>query len=322
MPRGSASDDTCDLSVVIVTWCAGDRLTACLEGISAQSAGGFETIVVDNGPVNTDVPPLRQAFPGVRWIDVGRNVGFAEGCNRGVAAARGDWIVTLNDDARPDRHWIERVRDAACSAPRRTAMLQCSIRLASESGRLTSTGVLLGQGGRFGDRSAGMLAARDRSPAEVFCPSAGAAAYRRSMLAEVALTTGAFDSGFFAYFEDVDLGWRARLAGFEARYLPEAVVFHEEHFSAGRQKLGFLERQCRRNRVATLLKNASWRFLARCIPQLAVDAVLEARWGSSELAAWVRSARHGLAQRRAVSRLVRIPRREIESRWTECRRGR
>lgn len=287
-------------------------MTTCLDGIAAQVVGGSETIVVDNGPADADTVTLRQSFPDVRWIEVGRNVGFAEGCNRGVAAARGEWIVTLNDDARPDRHWIERLRNATRDAPPRTSMLQCSIRQMHDGTRIASTGVVLRPGGRFGDRSAGASAERDPSP--------GAAAYRCSMLAEVALETGPFDAGFFAYFEDVDLGWRARLAGFEARYVPDAVVFHEEHSSAVRQAPGFLERQCRRNRVATLLKNASWRFLARCVPQLASDVLREARWGPSELAAWVRSARHGFAQRRAVSRLVRVPRREIESRWIEEQR--
>lgn len=295
-------------------------MTTCLDGIAAQVVGGFETIVVNNGPADAVTVTLRQSFPDVRWIEVGRNVGFAEGCNRGLAAARGQWIVTLNDDARPDRHWIERLRDATRDAPPRTSMLQCSIRQGRDRTRIASTGVVLRPGGRFGDRSAGASAERDQSPEEVFCPSAGAAAYRCSMLDEVALGTGPFDADFFAYFEDVDLGWRARLAGFDARYVPDAVVFHEEHASAVRQAPGFLERQCRRNRVATLLKNASWRFLARCAPQLAADVLREASWGPSELAAWVRSARHGLAQRRAVARLVRVPRSEIESRWIEERR--
>jgi GT2 family glycosyltransferase len=182
---------------------------------------------------------------------------------------------------------------------------------------VSSTGVVLKPDGCFEDRDAGRDATASSAAPDPFCPTAAAALWRRTMLDAALLSCGWFDAGHFAYFEDADLGWRCRLAGFEARYVPDAVVLHAEHASAARQASGFVERMCRRNRVRTLAKNASWRFLLRCVPRLVRDAVAEALWGPAELRAWIQATRDGLARRREVERVLRVPRTAVERRWVE-----
>jgi hypothetical protein len=151
---------------------------------------------------------------------------------------------------------------------------------------------------------------------EVFCPTAGAALYRRTMLEETRLATGYFDRTFFMYFEDVDLGWRCRLAGWTAWYLPSAVVRHAMHGSADRHGRHFVPQQCRRNRIRCLLKNASWRFML---------AAASASWDDSR-EAWeldgakaalqlLRAVADGLRQRRRVQSLARVDQAAIERRW-------
>lgn len=309
------------VSVVVVAWNAGEALRACLGSLAAQNERDFEVVVVDNGSQDGSAAWVARQHPGVRLVALAQNTGFAEGCNRGIAAARGRWIATLNDDARPDAEWLASLARVARAAPATLGMLQSRILRLERPGELASTGVELAPDGCFADRDAGRPVGEGASGPEVFCPSAAAALYRREMLDQVTLSTGVFDRGYFAYFEDVDLGWRCRLAGWEARYVPEATVLHAEHASARRREPGFLEKQCRRNRIGTLLKNASAGLLVRAAPQLVRDALAEARFGPGELGAWLGAARAGLRQRGEVGRRLRIARVALERRALRAARG-
>jgi GT2 family glycosyltransferase len=305
------------VSVVVVTWNARADLEACLASLAAQTDRDFETVVVDNGSQDGSISRVRQLYPDVRVVETGRNLGFAEGCNRGIAASRGRWIATLNNDALADPHWIEALRRAIESAAPGLGMVQCRILRLERRDVLASTGVVLRPDGCFEDRDAGRPARVEPSEAGVFCACAAAALYRREMLEAVRLSSGIFDRSYFAYFEDVDLGWRARLAGWEAVYWPEATVFHAEHASARRRAPGFVVRQCRRNRVRTLVKNASPGFLFRAMPRLLRDAAGEVGDGPRELGSWLLAAWDGLRQRGEVARHARLPRPSLERHWID-----
>jgi GT2 family glycosyltransferase len=136
------------------------------------------------------------------------------------------------------------------------------------------------------------------------------------MLEELRLPTGYFDRSFFMYFEDVDLGWRARLAGWEAAYVPSATVFHAFHGSAKRKGRRFVELHCRRNRVRMALKNGSPSLVARMLPKAVRDVFWAARVdGIHAFRDFAQAARDGVRQRRAVTRRSRAERREVERRW-------
>jgi len=305
------------VSVVIVSWNAWADLEACLASLAAQTDRAFETVVVDNGSQDGSASRVRELYPDVRLIEIDQNVGFAEGCNRGIAASRGCWIATLNNDAIADPRWIEALRRSIDGASPALGIVQSRILKLDCPDVLASTGVLLRRDGCFDDRDAG-LPVRMGSTGAVFSVCAAAALYRRAMLEAVRLSTGIFDRGYFAYFEDVDLGWRARLAGWEAAYCAEATVFHAERASARRHAPGFVVRQCRRNRVRTLAKNASPTFLLRALPRLLRDAAGEVGDGRGELAAWLQAAWDGFGQRVEVTRCARLPRRAIERRWIDA----
>ncbi len=305
------------LSIVIVHWKGEARLHRCLtalrEDIQGDAHEAVEVIVVDNASQNASQNALKDAsnddvramvrsvLPEAILLPLPENLGFAGGANAGIALASGQWIATLNDDVQVERGWLAVLRKAAANASPSCGMLQPCILRSGGQGRVDTTGVLMLRGGGIEDRDRGKTP-RDSSPAgEVFCASAAAAWYRRDMLDEVAPGGDYFDPDYFMYYEDVDLGWRCRLAGWSAAYVPAAKVLHDLHGSADLQPSDFVKRQCTRNRIRTILGNGSVCYVAGAVPRIAKDIgwllVDERHRALSEIG---RAIRTGFRARRAA----------------------
>ncbi len=217
-------------SVIIVNWNGREHLESCLESLAAQSFADFETIMVDNGSRDGSVALVKSRFPGVRLLELPTNVGFAAGNNLGLARARGKYIVTLNNDTRVAREWLEKLIEVAAARPE-VGMVGCRICSFADPDLIDSIGMGLCRDGmsrgRFRQRRWSEL--KLAQVEEILLPSACAALYKREMLAEV----GFFDDDFFAYAEDTDLGLRGRLAGWSALAATQAVVYHKYSQSAG-----------------------------------------------------------------------------------------
>ncbi|MBI4703162.1 MAG: glycosyltransferase family 2 protein [Deltaproteobacteria bacterium] len=312
---------TAPFGVVIVNWNSRDDLAECLRSLRGQTDRDFETVVVDNGSTDGSPAMVREQFGWAMLIEAQENLGFAEGCNRAVAASSAAWVATLNNDAVAANTWVATLKGVAARAAPRLGMVQCRILFRERPERTNSTGVLVFTDGRAIDRDYDAPARAGDVQEEIFCPSAGAAMYRRAMLDEVRLSSGYLDRGFFMYYEDVDLGWRCRLAGWDALYVPEAVVHHRFHGSAGRRGSHFVALQCHRNRLRYLVKNGSLPLLLRSAPRTLADLVHALRLGGpAELPSWYRSARAALRQRRELQPLLRVPRQELERRWLRTAR--
>ncbi len=310
------SSNPLSISVVIVNWNSKSDLTDCLRALEAQTDRDFETIVVDNGSTDGSIELVRSVFPRVSLVETGENLGFAEGCNRGIARATGEWLALLNNDATADPHWIEVLRDHARRGGPRLGMLQSRLVFKQRPDRTNSTGVELLPDGNARDRDFDAKVRPEDAFEEVFCTTAGAGLYRRAMLDEVRLGSGVFDRQYFMYFEDFDLGWRCRLAGWDAFYVPSAIVHHAVYGSSQRHGGHFVERHCKRNRIRTLMKNGSVPFLIRGIPRTVRDVGALVSWdGPRALLDVARAFVDSLPQRREVTRMSRVRRREVEARW-------
>jgi GT2 family glycosyltransferase len=271
---------------------------------------------VDNGSTDGTLEMLAREFPWARLIAAGENLGFAEGNNRGFAATQTDWIATLNNDTAADPHWLEMLRSAARAATPDAGMLQSRLVFKQHRDRTNSTGVLLFENASAEDRDFDQPLREGDRDEEVFCPTAGAALYRRSMLEAVALRNGIFDREFFMYYEDVDLGWRARLAGHRAIYVPSAIVAHEFQGSSKTREGHFISMQLKLNRIRMLLKNGSWRFLLRAVPKTFYDLAEAVLWlGPKAIGRFLQAFWSGLRARREVDAILVVPRRAIERRW-------
>jgi GT2 family glycosyltransferase len=227
----------------VPTLAADSTLAECLHSLDNQTLRDFEVIVVDNSGQRL-VPESSHA----RVIYNTGNLGFGCAINQGIRASETPFIATLNDDAVAHPRWLEALLEAMESRLD-IGMCASQVRLAGD-GRLDSAGMLLCPDGSSKQR--GHLQPPSSFPRlqEVLMPSGSAALYRRAMLDEI----GLFDESFFLYCEDTDLGLRARWAGWECLYVPDAVVEHHYSHSAGKAsalKAYYVER----NRLFLTFKN-------------------------------------------------------------------
>ena len=211
------------VSVIVLNWNGVGFLEECLNSLANQSYKFFEIIVVDNGSTDGSLELVKKKFSGsVKLIENGRNLGFSGGNNRGIEAAKGSYILLLNNDAVAEKKWIGELVAAAEKDPG-TGM--CASKVLSYDSRniIDNVGHLIYRDGL--NRGKGRLE-EDRgqydNEEEIFFPSGCAALYRKEMLDEI----GLFDEDFFAYGDDTDIGIRGRLAGWKCIYVPSAIVFH------------------------------------------------------------------------------------------------
>jgi GT2 family glycosyltransferase len=208
-------------SIIILNFNGEQFLGECLEAALAQTYRNFEVIVVDNGSTDGSVKLVRDKFPTVRLLALGKNMGFSAGNNRGMEIARGEYIALLNNDAAPEPRWLEELCRATMGNAKvgicASRMMFHGTNLINEAGQNWAAwghSRIIGYGEECREEYL--------RPREVFGACAGAALYRRSMLDEI----GMFDEDFFAYAEDVDLSFRAQLADYRCVYVPTAVVGH------------------------------------------------------------------------------------------------
>jgi hypothetical protein len=306
------------LSVVVVNWNSREDLAACLQSLQRQSHQDFEVVVVDNGSTDGSAQMVREQFPRFKLLAETENLGFAEACNRGIEASCGSWVAMLNNDAVAEPGWAEALLRAAETAPPHCGMLQSLMLFMQRRETINSVGIELLDTGRGRDRYEGLRRERAGVAEEIFCPTAGAAAYRRAMLEQIKLQAGYFDRGHFMYYEDLDLGWRARLNGWTATFVPESVVYHRYHGSSDRHGRPWMLVISRTNRLRTLVKNASWRMMARSAHFTAYDlAVVLWNGGLRSGAKLMGALRTSARQRREVDAMLREPRDSVEKRWVE-----
>ena len=315
-PKAPPTAPVPPLSVVIVNWNSKADLEACLASLEAQTLPGIEVIVVDNGSADGSVGMVRERFPAFTLLAERDNLGFAEGCNRGIAVSHAPWVAMLNNDAVAEPEWAERLMRAAKDVPSECGMLQALMLFMGRDGVINSTGIELTVNGAR-DRHEGRKRPERLDLEEIFCPTAGAAAYRRTMLDQIRLPAGWFDPAHFMYFEDLDLGWRARLAGWTAMHVPGAVVHHRYHGSSDRRDRTWLDKLVRANHFRTVLKNASWRFLIATAHHTARNLghlILLARADAPRIVGGALVS--SLRSRRTVSSMASASRRATEKRWT------
>lgn len=217
------------VSVIIPHWNGKQHLEVCLDALRRQTFADHEVILVDNGSTDGSADYAREYFPEVHLIELGENRGFTGACNAGYHASRGEFVCLLNNDTEADPGWLVAIVAAFDEYPQAGAVATKML-LFDRRDHFHSAGDYYRVDGIPGNRGVWQ---RDIGQYErrepVFSACGGAAAYRRTMLEEI----GFLDDAFFFSCEDVDLSWRARLAGWEVIYSPEAVVYHKLKASGG-----------------------------------------------------------------------------------------
>jgi GT2 family glycosyltransferase len=301
-------------AVILVSFNERERLERTLGLLEKQTVAPKRTIVVDNGSQDGSPELVEQRFPSVELVRMGGNAGFAAANNAAVELARDcEYVALLNADAYPEAKWLDELVRAADADPG-CASFSSRMMRANEPGDLDGGGDVYhppGGAGRrwFGERLASVPAALE--PGEVFSACAGAALYRRAAF----VAAGGFDEDFFMFYEDVDLGFRLRLAGWRCRYVPDSVVAHVGSATAGLDS-DFSLFHIQRNLVWTWVKDMPWPLLLLFLPAhlwfnaVATLAYVARGRGPVVLRAKL-AALHGLPRelrkRRAVQRTRRAP---------------
>ena len=242
-------------SVVIPNWNGAHYLPACLDALRIQTYPNVEVIVADNASTDESREVLRTHYPEVRIVALPENRGFTGACNAGMEAANGDIVALLNNDTEVDSGWVMGVVGAFGRHPE-TGIVASKMLLFDKRDQFHTAGDLYRIDGRLVNRG---VWEKDEGQYDieeyVFSACGGSAAYRRRMLDEI----GLLDDDFFFSAEDMDLAWRAQLAGYRCVYAPDAVVYHHLAATGGDVTASYYDG---RNMIWILVKDypaALWR---------------------------------------------------------------
>lgn len=252
------------VSISLVTFNGERYLADCLASIFNQTFKDFELIVIDNYSKDQTRNLLRNH--GIKFWELGKNLGFAKGHNLGIGHARGDYVLILNQDVVLKSNFLEILVKTLDNNPT-IAAASGKIYRAGQNQILDSTGLLFSKNRQITDRGADQPdQGQYDQPQEIFGLSGAVVLFRRLALETVKIGADYFDTDYFCYKEDVDLAWRLQLAKFGAYYQPEAVAHHHRgsgptsstivgNWKSWRNKSGWLIYHSYKNHWYTLIKN-------------------------------------------------------------------
>ena len=267
--------------VIIPTWNGKDRLGTCLDSLTSQSLKA-DIVVVDNGSTDGTGEYLGRKHPEARILTNRRNLGFAGGVNTGLRWAQNNdyaYAALLNNDATVSDDWLKKL--VAFLDNHSQAGIVASKILDADGQKLDSTGESYTTWGLPFPRGRGEPNSLGYDKELwVFGASGGASLYRMAMFKQI----GLFDEDFFAYYEDVDISFRAQLAGWKVGYEPKAIVTHR--IGATSQALkGFTTYQTLKNLPQIYFKNMPGRLFWRYLPRylLAYNLILISAFWRGEI---------------------------------------
>lgn len=238
-------------TIIIPNYNGIEYLENCLISLQKCEPFDFHIIVVDNGSTDGCVELLKEKFPKVETVLLSDNTGFAPAVNRGLERVKTPYALLLNNDVTVEADFVKRMElamdehDSCFSVSAKMLMMQKPELLDGAGDLYCALGwaFALGKG-----KSA---AEHYTKPAKIFSSCGGAVIYRMDILHKI----GFFDENHFAYLEDVDLGWRARIHGYENRYEPSAIVYHAGSAFSGSRYNDFKINLSSRNSIYLILKN-------------------------------------------------------------------
>lgn len=253
------------IDIIIPNYNGATLLPVCLDALRAQTRRDFAVTVVDDGSADDSLALLHERYPEVRVVPLPRNCGLAAAVNAGIAATAAPFVVLLNNDTEADPAWLAALVGALERHPQ-YAFAASKLRLFDRRDHLHSAGDYYRPDGEPGSRG---VWERDRGQydalSEVFGPCAGAAAYRRTALEQLAEDGRVFDEDLVMYCEDVDLNLRARRHGLRTLFVPTAVVYHKLSATGGGALASYY---CGRNFALVWVKNMPGPLARRHWPRL------------------------------------------------------
>jgi len=253
------------IAVIVLNWNGEEDSLVCIDALKKQSLP-HSIIAVDNGSTDNFVSKMEKIHPDIVLLKNSSNLGFAGGENTGIKYAIDhglNYVALINNDAFPDKNWLKELVKSAGKNPKAGIvtgkLLKIDGTIDSTGDRYTSWGLAYPRG--RGEEDSGLYDEVE----EVFAGSGGASLYRIDMLKQ----TGLFDEDFFAYYEDVDLSFRAQLGGWKVVYTPTAIAHHKIGASSSKVS-GLTTYMTIKNLPWLLWKNVPLRLMPLFLPRFTV----------------------------------------------------
>lgn len=239
-----------EVSVIIPNFNGMAYLDGVLSGLECQTVRNFEVILVDNGSSDGSWAFVASSYPWVHVIELPENFGFCKAVNEGIKASRAPYVLLLNNDIEVTPDFIE---EMLAAIRRHKKAFSCAARMIQfhDRDRLDDAGNYYCALGWAYARGKGKDIHTYEKEEKIFASCAGAAIYRRKIFEKI----GYFDEEHFAYLEDMDVGYRARINGYENWYAPKAMVYHVGSGTSGSRYNHFKTRYSSRNNVYLIYKN-------------------------------------------------------------------
>lgn len=238
------------VSVIIPNYNGKQYLEKCLESMQNQEFSDFEVILADNGSDDGSAAYVKQNYPQVRVIELTENTGFCGAVNAGIRASESEYVILLNNDTAAEKTFVKELVNCM---ERKQEAFSCQAKMLQmhDRSKIDDAGNYYCALGWAFAKGKGKPEKEYCIEKKIFSACAGAAIYRRSILNEI----GLFDEEHFAYLEDLDIGYRARLYGYENWFCPKAKVLHVGSGTSGSRYNLFKVRYSSRNNVYLIYKN-------------------------------------------------------------------
>ena len=238
------------VSVVIPNYNGEKYIRGCLDSLLKQSLKADEIIIVDNNSSDNSLEIIQEYKDYIKLICLKQNHGFSVAVNEGIKASNTEFVTLLNNDTELEENWLEEL--VKCISIEKRIFSCCSKMIRYDNKEVIDDAgdeyTLLGWARKIGD---GKNISQYTEKREVFSSCAGAAIYRKSILDEI----GYFDENFFAYLEDMDISYRAKIYGYINYYCPSAKVYHIGSATSGSKHNDFKVKLASRNNIFLIYKN-------------------------------------------------------------------
>lgn len=239
-----------EVTIIIPNYNGKHFMEPCLTSLAKQSVQNFKILVVDNASTDGSLEYMKESFPEMQVIALDKNYGFSKAVNVGIQNSDTPYVILLNNDTTVDSHYVEEMLKAIKKSRRIFSVSSKMIQMYHPE-LIDSAGDLYTLMGWGVCRGTGRPVSNYTKPDEIFTACAGAAIYRRAAFEKI----GYFDENHFAYLEDIDVGYRAKIYGYKNMYCPSALVYHVGSGTSGSKYNSFKVKLSARNSVYLNYKN-------------------------------------------------------------------
>lgn len=238
------------VTIIIPNYNGKHFMEPCLQSLANQTCSEFQILVVDNASSDGSIEYMRENYPDIELISLNQNYGFSAAVNVGIRHSTTPYVLLLNNDTTVAPEFVDEMIKAIEKSPKIFSVSSKMIQM-YHPGLIDSAGdmyTLLGWGYC---RGGGLSISNHHTDDIIFSACAGAAIYRRDIFSEI----GFFDENHFAYLEDIDVGYRAKIYGYQNTYCSSAIVYHVGSGTSGSKYNSFKVKLSARNNIYLNYKN-------------------------------------------------------------------